>query len=123
MAVIIVVLWPAPDPLQGVESVAIEGDAGIASEILNGLLISLEDHEIVITNDPDRADAVLQFVEATSADFSFSVNETGASGTIHAVLLLTFSDGRKAKLDLNVIIDQDGVRGELKGRKFYEIWK
>lgn len=121
-AALIVMLWPAPDPLKGVESVAFEEEPGIASEVVSGLKFALGDHEIEITNNPDEADAVITLIDASSADFNFSISDEGASGSIHAVLHLEYQDGRTSTMDLFVTLDENGIKAELKGRKFYEAW-
>lgn len=115
----IVFLWPAPDPLQGVESVAIATPSGetakLPPEILDGLEIVLNDRQIRIVSDPSQADAVITLVpeEVTVRIRS----ETGLEA--RARFLLT-KDEKRYKLDLVVTLNEQGLTARLVTKRFWE---
>lgn len=116
----IVLVWPAPDPLQGVETVAIATPSGettplLPPEVFDGLEIVLNDRQIRIVSDPSQADAVLTLVpeEVTVRIRS----ETGLEA--RARFLLT-KDGRRYRLDLVVTLNEQGLTARLVTRRFWE---
>ncbi len=115
----IVLLWPAPDPLQGVETVAIEAPSGEAvklpPEVLDGLEIVLEGRRIRIVSDPGEADAVITLVpEEVTVRIS---SETGLE--VRALLWLT-KDGRRYKLELVATLNEQGLSARLVSKRFWE---
>ena len=123
IAAIAVVLWPAPDPLAGVDSVAIEADPGPLSELVNGSEITLGNHTIRIVNNTDQADAVISFVDVVGGEGAFELStESGLTVQTHFVLEV-IRDGERTYMDLYVKFQNGELRTDLVGRKFYEVWK
>jgi hypothetical protein len=125
IAALIIFLWPAPDPLQGVETVALAGPGGdgpgLASEVLQGLEIALGEHRIRIVEDPSQADAVITVEHVELQEIEVRLGEDGFARA-HAVLLIT-KDRQKYLMDLYVTLDETGLKARLVGRKFWEFWK
>lgn len=119
----IVLVWPAPQPLQGVETVALEGEGGLPGDLVQGLEIALDDREIRIVSRNDDPDAVITLVEPTSADVNFRVNEGGFTGQAHLVLRVERDDGRRHTMDLLIRFDGSSLTAELTSRRFWEVWK
>ncbi len=122
VAAVIVVLWPAPDPLQGVETVAIGREPDVASEIISGLEFALGDHQIRIVSNPSEADAVITLVDVKSGDLNLSISEDGVRGSAHIVCEVE-KNGERSLMDLYISFDNTEIKAELVGRKFYEVWK
>ncbi|OGF54924.1 MAG: hypothetical protein A2Z21_08265 [Candidatus Fraserbacteria bacterium RBG_16_55_9] len=118
----IIVLWPAQDPLAGVQTVAITGPdgqkPGLASEILSGLQIALDDHHIQIVAETSEADAVVM-IEPKAVDMR--IDEQGFRARIRC--LVTREDGRQYEMDLYITADGTGVTAKLESHKFWELWK
>jgi len=125
IAATIVLLWPAPDPLQGVETVALavpgEDQPGLASEVLRGLEIALGEQRIRIVEDPSDADAVITVERIELQEIEVRLGE-GGFARAHAVLLIT-KDGRRYIMDLYVTLDERGLKARLVARKFWEFWR
>ena len=123
IATIAVVLWPAPDPLAGVESIAIEADPGPLSELVNGSEITLGNHSIRIVNSTDQADAVISFIDVVGGEGAFEIStESGLTVQTHFVLEV-LKNGERTYMDLYVKFENGELRTNLVGRKFYEVWK
>ena len=119
LAVGIVLFWPAPDPLKGVETVAIETPSGetvkLPPEVLDGLEIVLEGRQIRIVSDPEEADAVITLVpEEVTIRIS---SETGLEA--RALLWLT-KDGKRYRLTLTVTLNEQGLTAQLVSKRFWE---
>lgn len=115
----IVLFWPAPDPLKGVETVAIETPSGetvkLPPEVLDGLEIVLEGRQIRIVSDPEEADAVITLVpEEVTIRIS---SETGLEA--RALLWLT-KDGKRYRLTLTVTLNEQGLTARLVSKRFWE---
>lgn len=122
VAVAIVLLWPASDPLAGVETVSIAGPdgqkLGLASEILEGLEIALDEHRIRIVANTSEADAIIT-LEPQAADIR--IDEAGFRASIRC--LVTRENGQQQVMYLNVTVNEQGLRAKLETRKFWEFWK
>jgi len=120
LALGIVVLRPAPDPLKGVETVAVVGPGGqepaLAAEVLEGLEIALGERRIRIVADTAEADAVIT-IEPKEAEIRIS-----AQGLWARVRCLVTRDGRRSVMDLYVTVDERGITARLVGRRFWEHW-
>jgi hypothetical protein len=118
----ILVLWPAPDPLKGVQAVAIGNGSDASSDIFSGLQIALGDHKITIVSDPAKADAVITLLDVKAGDLNFSINQSGAQGSLHLVCEVE-KNGQHSRMDLYISYQNGATKAELVGRKFYEVWK
>jgi len=115
-----VVLWPAADPLAGVETVAIADPSGgesVQPEIFQGLEFALGRHRIRVVSDSTQADAVVR-VEPQSAQVN--LDRQGFRATVRC---LVTKDGQQYTMDLHVTVDSQGVSAELVQRRFWEVWK
>ncbi|MBI1729271.1 hypothetical protein HY229_09095 [Candidatus Acetothermia bacterium] len=122
IAAAILVLWPAPDPLKGVQAVAVGNGSDAGSDIFSGLEIALGDHKIAIVSDPAKADAVITLLDVKAGDLNFSINNSGAQGSLHLVCEVE-KNGQRSLMDLYITYQNGATKAELVGRKFYEVWK
>lgn len=122
IAAAIIVLWPAQDPLAGVQTVAITGPSGqrpgLASEVLQGLEIALDEHHIRIVAETSEADAVVM-IEPKAADIR--IDEQGFRARVRC--LVTREDGRHYDMDLYVTVSGQGLTAKLESHRFWEFWK
>lgn len=109
-------LWPH-DPLRGVETIAIAeagpegGPPGIASRILDGLEIALEDHgNIRIVSDPDEADALLTLL---LEEGEIRISSEGFRAHVPCRLS---RDGQQHMMDLYVRLDGHRLTARLEPR-------
>lgn len=123
--VVAVFLWPAPDPLEGVESVALSttdnSAVDFSSQILGGLEFALGKHQIRIVSDPNQADALLA-IEAQNAQIDLNFDDEGFRGSA-TIRCLVKKNGQESVMFLHITVDENGVQAQLVGRKFWEIWK
>lgn len=120
-AIMAAVLWPAPDPLAGVETVALSTSSAPDADVLSGFEVALGQHRIRIVSDRAQADAVI-IVEPQSADLNFKLDQEGFRGSATVRCLVTKGD-QQTVMFLNLVVDDNGVHAELVGRKFWEVWK
>ena len=122
IAVAIVTLWPSPDPLAGVQTVAITGPdgqkPGLASQVFQGLEIALGEHNIKIVANTSEADAIFT-IEPQAADVR--IDEQGFRARVQC--LVTRDDGSKYGMDLYITADAQGISAKLESRRFWEFWK
>ena len=129
VAVIVVVLWPAPDPLAGVETVAVRvgdqpasGDVDFESE----LRVVLGDRDIAIVSDEASANAVLSLTDlrVDLGNIETSLTEGRLSGRASAECVLTdVRTGEVHTMDFYLRFENGSVRAELVPRKFWQFWK
>lgn len=119
----IVLLWPAPQPLQGVETVAVEGEGNLPGDLVEGLEIALDDRQIRVVSESENPDAVITLVEPTSANVDFQIGDGGFQGEAHLALRVERDDGRQHMMDLNVRFDGTDLTAELTSRPFWQVWK
>ena len=129
VAVVVIVLWPAPDPLAGVETVAVRvgdrpasGDVDFESE----LRIVLGDRDIEIVSDEASADAVLSLTDlrVNLGDVEISLTEGRLSGRASAECVLTdVRTGEVHTMDFHLRFENGSVRANLVPRKFWQFWK
>jgi len=123
LAAVGLVLWPAPNPLAGIETVAIEDNPGPLSELINGSQITLGNNEIRLVNNASDADAVITFIEVKGGSGSFELSsESGLRVESHFVLEVE-KNGERSLMDLYVRLENGDFTTQLVGRKFYEVWK
>ena len=130
VAIVVIVLWPAADPLAGVETVAVRlggesiGDGPI--DVENELRAFVGDHDIQIVADEDAADVVLDVTDVTVnlGDIQVSLSEGEIRGRASAIC--TLRDVRTGKIhvmDFHIRLDESGVHADLVPRKFWQVWK
>lgn len=119
----IVLLWPAAQPLHGVETVAVEGESGLPGDLVQGLEIALDDRKIRIVSRSENPDAVITLIEPTSANVDFRINDGGFRGQAKLALRVERDDGQQYMMDLVVRFDGSDLTAELTSRRFWEVWK
>jgi len=130
LAIVAIVLWPAPDPLAGVETVAVRvgdeprpsGTVDFKSE-LRGVL---GNRDIQIVSDEATADVVLALsgLRVNLGDIEISLTEGRLSGRASAECIPT--DIRTSEvhtMNLNLKIENGSVSAKLVPRKFQQFWK
>lgn len=129
-AVLVIVLWPAPNPLAGVETVAVRvGEDSPSSQAFDyeeelGLVLSGRDIRIV--SDESTADLVLSLDDfrINLGDIEISLTEGNLRGKASAVCIVTdVRTGATHTMDFIVRFENGDVHAELTGRKFWEFWK
>jgi len=129
-AVLVIVLWPAPDPLAGVETVSVRlGEDSPSSQAFDyeeelGLVLSGRDIRIV--SDESTADLVLSLDDfrINLGDIEISLTEGNLRGKASAVCIVTdVRTGATHTMDFIVRFENGDVHAELTGRKFWEFWK
>lgn len=130
VAIVVIVLWPAPDPLAGVETVAVRvgdepappGNVDFESE----LRVVLGNRDIEIVSDEASADAVLSLTDlrVNLGDIEISLTEGRLSGRASAECVLTdVRTGAIHTMDFVLRIENGEASAELVPRKFWEFWK
>ncbi|UCF09874.1 MAG: hypothetical protein JSW65_07405 [Candidatus Bipolaricaulota bacterium] len=130
LALVVVLLWPAPDPLADAQTVYVQlagVDArGGRSEVQTGLDIVLDDRNLTLVSDRATADVALEIrdVRVNLADVEISLTEGQVQGRVIAECEVTdLRTGRQYTMDLTVSFANDTVRAGLRGRRFWEFWK
>jgi len=130
VAVVVIVLWPAPDPLAGVETVAVRvGDEPAPSghvDFESELRVVLGDRDIRIVSDEAAADVVLSLTDlrVNLGDIEISLTEGRLSGRANAECILTdVRTGVVHTMDFNLRIENGSVSAKLVPRKFWQFWK
>jgi len=130
VAIVVIVLWPASDPLADVETVAIRvgGDPSERSPVAveEELHVVLGDRDITVVGDEARADAVLEVTDLTVnlGDVEISLSDAGIRGRASAICTVRdIREGTTHVMDFHIRFDRDGVRADLVPRKFWELWK
>jgi len=129
-AILAVLLWPAPDPLADVETVAVRvGDEQASSrgvDFNSELLVVLGDRNIQIVSDEASADVILSLTDlnVNLGDIEISLTEGRLSGRASAECILTdVRTGKVHTMDFNLRIENGTVSAELIPRKFWQFWK
>jgi len=130
VAIVVIVLWPAPDPLRNAETVYIDTEAAEgrrgAAEIEEGLSFVLNDRNLTLVADRAAADVELrvQDVALNLGDVTISLGEGGIRGRVKAACrVIDLRSGRTYTMDLTVSVDDGAVAAKLVGRKFWEVWR
>ncbi|MDD5264604.1 MAG: hypothetical protein PHU43_07180 [Candidatus Bipolaricaulis sp.] len=128
--VAVVLLWPAPDPLAGVRTVAIRlGDEPAPASVVDleaELRVVLGRHDIRIVSDESSADAVLALTAARLNLGNVEVNFTSGSMSARASAVCRITDvrtGRSHVMDFRVVAARGEVRADLVARRFWQFWK
>jgi len=130
IAIAVILLWPAPDPLANVDTVAIRigdsaGDSGRV-DVEERLRVALGDRDIEIVTDESAADVVLELTNLTVnlGDIEFSVSDAGFQGRASAVCTLRdVETGHTHVMDFHIRFEAGRVTAKLVARKFWEFWK
>jgi len=129
IAIGVIVLWPAPDPLAGVETVALRvGDepAPTAVDFESELRVILGDRDIRIVSDEASADVLLSLTDlrVNLGDIEISLTEGRLSGRASAECVLTdIRTGDVHTMDFVLRIENGTVSARLVPRKFWQVWK
>lgn len=125
-----VLLWPAPDPLADVETVAVRVGAVDGStprvDFEHELLVVLGERDIRIVSDETTADVVLSLTDLTVnlGDIEFSFSNGEFRGRASAICtLVDVRTGMSHVMDFHIRVENDRVQAELVPRKFWEFWK
>ncbi len=121
-----VVLWPAPDPLADVQTVALTSSDGSSNSfgerVMDGFEVALgENRKIKIVSSASQADAIIT-IEPQDGNIEFSIGSDGFHGSASIRCLVT-KNGETSVMFLNITLDENGLKSEIVGRKFWEIWK
>ena len=130
IAAIIIVLLPAPDPLAGVDTVAIRvGDEPAAPQGVDfedELRLVLGDRDIRIVGGEASADVILSLEDFSFnlGDIEISLTEGRLRGRASAVCRVTdVETGETHILDFHLRLEDGEVSAELVPRKFWQFWK
>jgi hypothetical protein len=129
VAVAVIVLWPATDPLAGVETVAVRVGSEPATsgvDFESELHVALGGRDIRIVADEAVADIVLELTDfvVNLGDVQISLTEGSLRGRATALCKLTeVRTGKVHVMDFVLTFEGDAVRAELLPRKFWEFWK
>jgi hypothetical protein len=130
VAIAVIVLWPAPDPLRSARTVYL--DTGVAdsvrgaAEVEEGLNFVLHDRSLTLVSDRGAADVELrvQDVSVNLGDVTVTLGQGGIRGRVKAVCRVTdLRSDRTHTMDLTVTVQDGAVTARLVGRKFWEFWK
>lgn len=129
---IVIVLWPAPDPLARVETVVIRppdwekepANPAVRVPFMDGLTVTLGERNIRIVADPQAADAILVVRDIRVESLEFRLESGQLAGRVSATCVLTEArSGDTRTLDFVLEIKDGGVRATLVARKFWQFWK
>ena len=127
---LVLVLWPAQDPLAGVDTVAIRvGNDASSSQAVDyetELGLVLGGRNIRVVSDEASADLVLSLDDfrINLGDIEISLTEGSLRGKATAICIVTdVHTGETHTMDFVIQIENGDVRAELTGRKFWEFWK
>ncbi len=131
-AVLVLVLWPAPDPLWQASSVALDfgetpTDPAGQAWITAGLALSLETRtgrRITVGTDPTQADCLLVVRSIRLHQGQLRWEDQGLWGKAEATCqVVEVASGRKVTYDLVLELRNGELRATLRPRKFWEFWK
>lgn len=123
IAVAAVILWPAPDPLADVETVALGRSDSFGDRVMDGFEVALgENRKIRIVANASEADAIIT-VEPQDGNVAFSFDSSEGFRGSASIRCLVTKNGETSVMFLNITVDENGVHSELVGRKFWEFWK
>ncbi|MCX6094474.1 MAG: hypothetical protein NTY63_06615 [Candidatus Bipolaricaulota bacterium] len=128
--VAVVLLWPAPDPLAGVRTVALrvgnEPAPTGALDLEAALRVKLGERDIRIVSDEGSADVVLALTAARLSLGNVELNLTSGDISGRASAVCRIADvrtGRSYIMDFRVVVAKGEVRADLVARKFWQFWK
>ena len=127
---LVLFLWPAPDPLADVNTVAVRvGNDASSSQVVDfetelGLVLS--GRNIRIVSDESAADLVLSLDDfrVNLGDIEISLTDGNFRGKATAVCVVTDArTGETQTMDSVIQIENGDVSAQLIGRKIWEFWK
>ena len=128
--VLVLLLWPAPDPLADVETVAVrvgnDASSSQAVDFETELGLVLSGRNIRVVSDESSADLVLSLDDfrINLGDIEISLTDGSFRGKASAICIVTdVHTGETHTMDFVIQIENGDVRAELTGRKFWEFWK
>jgi hypothetical protein len=129
-AILVIVLWPAPDPLAGAETVAIrignEPSSGGSIDYAEELRVVLSGRNLRIVSDESAADLVLVLNDfrVNLGDIQVSLTNGQLNGKASAVCVVTdVRTGNVHTMDFVLRFQNGDVKAELVARKFWQFWK
>ena len=129
-ALLVVILWPTPDPLANVETVAIRPpdwertDQALWAPFMDGLTVSLGAKDVRIVTDANEADAVLVVRDVRVDSVELRLDSGEIIGRMSATCALTeLRTGRTRVMDFRLDLRNGTVRATLTPRKFWQFWK
>jgi len=129
-ALLVILLWPAPDPLAGVTTVAVrppdwEGrDPALRAPFLDGLSVTLGGKNVRLVADPAAADAVLAVQDIRVDSIELRLQSGELTGRMSATCLLTdVRTGRTHAMDFRLELRDGTVRATLTPRRWWQFSK
>ena len=126
----VILLWPAPDPLADVETVALRVGSDASShrgvDYQEELGLVLSGRNIRIVADESSADLLLSLDDfrVNLGDIEISLAEGQVRGRASAVCYVTdLRSGRTYTMDFTLRFQDGAVKADLAGRRFWEVWK
>lgn len=132
IGIAVVLLWPAGDPLAGVETVAVQGPnwgdspqrGVIEGPFLRGLEVTLGDKRITIVGRADEADAILAIKEVKLGRIEVLIQGGEIRGRASATCTLTdLRTGEEHVMDFYLTLEKGSVEARLVARRFWQVWK
>jgi len=127
---LVLLLWPAPDPLADVNTVAVRVSNDAASSQMvdfeTELVLVLSGRDIHIVSDESAADLVLSLDDfrVNLGDIEISLTDGSFRGKASAVCVVTdVRTGETHTMDFVIQIENSDVSAQLIGRKIWEFWK
>ncbi len=131
-AVLVVVLWPTPDPLANVSTVAIRppdwerdsANQAVRGPFMDGLTVTLNERNVRIVADTQAADAVLVVRDVRVEAIELRLDSGQLTGRVNATCVLTeLQTGDTWVMDFTLELRNGTVRASLAARKFWQFWK
>ena len=129
---LIIVLWPAPDPLARVDTVAIRppdwerdpANQAVRGPFMDGLTVTLNQRNVRIVADARAADAVLAVQEVRVDSIEIRLDSGQLRARMSATCVLTeLGTGTRHVMDFRLELRDGTVRATLTARRFWEFWK
>ena len=132
IAVLVIVFWPAGDPLAGVETVAIQAPNWgeepqgeiIEGPFIDGLEVTLGEKNVTIVGTVAEADAILAIKEIEVGRIEVLIQEGSVRGKLTAeCTLVDLKTGKEHVMDFLLTLEDGAVEADLVARKFWQVWK
>ncbi|QAA76593.1 MAG: hypothetical protein BIP78_0827 [Candidatus Bipolaricaulis sibiricus] len=130
VTLLVIVLWPPPDPLARVDTVAIRPpqwertDPSVRGPFMDGLTVTLNERNVRIVADASAADAVLVVEEVRVDSIEVRLDSGQLRARLSATCVLTeLKTGTRHQMDFRLELRDGTVRATLTARRFWEFWK
>ncbi len=129
VVLLLLLLWPAPDPLRDAETVALRFGAEPASsplDVESELQVVLNDRDLRIVSDEQTADVVLAVtdLQLSLGDVQISFADGRVAGRATAVCTVVDQrTGKRYWMDFVIRIKNGELTARLVPRRFWEFWK